>query len=316
VAARSRYHAALAIRTYMASDSHTLPRSTWLLLGALTLGWGFNWPMMKIALAEVPVWTFRGASVVLGALGLFLIARSNGLALLPPRHQWGRLALTALFNVTLWNVLIAYALTLLPAGRSVILAYTMPLWVVLLSSVVLGERLTPRRIVGLVLGMGGMLLLVARDLHALQAAPLGTALALAAALAWGVGTVLLKRYPVSMPTTSFTGWQLLVGGVPIVAGAFVLETQRWEPLSSAATFAFAYNVIIAFVLCYWAWYKLVASASAGVSALGTLLIPLVGVFSSMLVLGERPSLPEYLAMALVIAALASVLVPARRKARA
>jgi drug/metabolite transporter (DMT)-like permease len=298
----------------MTTDSHALPRSTWLLLAALTLGWGFNWPMMKLALAEVPVWTFRGACVVLGALGLFLIARLNGLAMLPPRHQWGRLALTALFNVALWNVLIAYALTLLPAGRSVILAYTMPLWVVLLSSAVLGERLTPRRLVGLALGMGGMLLLIARDLHALQAAPLGTALALSAALAWGIGTVLLKRYPVSMPTTSFTGWQLLVGGMPIVLGALAFEAQRWQPISPAATFAFAYNVIIAFVLCYWAWYKLVASASAGVSALGTLLIPVVGVFSSMLVLGERPSLAEYLAMGLVIASLATVLVPARRPA--
>jgi drug/metabolite transporter (DMT)-like permease len=198
----------------------------------------------------------------------------------------------------------------------VILAYTMPLWVVLLSSVVLGERVTQRRLAGLALGMGGMLLLVARDLHALQAAPRGTALALAAALAWGIGTVLLKRYPVSMPTTSFTGWQLLVGGVPIVAGALAFEPQRWQPISPAATFAFAYNVVIAFVLCYWAWYKLVGNASAGVSALGTLLIPVVGVFSSMLLLGERPTLPEYLAMALVIAALATILVPARRMARA
>jgi drug/metabolite transporter (DMT)-like permease len=237
------------------------------------------------------------------------------MTLLPPRDQWGRLALTALFNVTLWNVLIAYGLTLLPAGRSVILAYTMPLWVVLMSSFTLGERLTPRRVLGITLGMGGMLLLIVRELGALRAAPLGAALVIAAALSWAVGTILLKRYPTRMPTTSFTGWQLLIGGVPIVLGALLLDQQRWHPLSAQAAFAFAYNVVVAFVLCYWAWYKLVATASAIVSAIGSLLIPVVGVFSSMLVLGERPSLAEYLALALVIAALATVLLPGPRPAR-
>jgi drug/metabolite transporter (DMT)-like permease len=299
----------------LSHDSHTLPRSTWLLLAALTLGWGFNWPMMKIALAEMPVWSFRGACVVLGAAGLFLIARLSGLALLPPRHQWRRVALTALFNVTLWNLLIAYGLTLLPAGRSVILAYTMPLWVVLLSSVLIGERLTLRRGAGVALGMAGMLLLIAGELGAMRAAPLGVAFAIGAALSWAVGTVLLKRYPTQMPTTSFTGWQLLIGGVPIVLGALVLDAGRWHPLSGPAAFAVAYNVVIAFVLCYWAWYKLVASAPAGVSALGTLFIPVIGVFSSMLLLGERPTLADYLAMLLVIASLATVLVPVRRPAQ-
>jgi drug/metabolite transporter (DMT)-like permease len=291
--------------------THTLPRSTWLLLAALTFGWGFNWPMMKLALAEIPVWSFRGVCVVLGAAGLFVIAHLGRFALMPPPGQWRRVALTALFNVTLWNVLIAYGLTLLPAGRSVILAYTMPLWVVLMSSIVLGERLTLRRAIGIALGMGGMLVLIVRELGAMQAAPLGAALVIGAALSWAIGTVLLKRYPTRMPTTSFTGWQLLVGGIPIVLGALVFDAGRWHPLSPAAAFAVAYNVVIAFVLCYWAWYKLVATASAGVSAIGTLLIPVVGVFSSMIVLGERPSLSEYMALALVIAALATVLVPTR-----
>jgi drug/metabolite transporter (DMT)-like permease len=190
----------------------------------------------------------------------------------------------------------------------------MPLWVVLLSALWLGEPLTPRRALGIALGMSGMLLLIVREFGAMQAAPLGTALVIGAALSWAVGTVLLKRYPTRMPTTSFTGWQLLIGGVPIVLGALVLDGQRWHPISPYAAFAIAYNVVVAFVLCYWAWYKIVSTASAGVSAIGTLIIPVVGVFSSMLVLGERPSLAEYLALALVIAALATVLVPTPRAA--
>jgi drug/metabolite transporter (DMT)-like permease len=299
----------------MSDPPHTLPRSTWLLLAALTLGWGFNWPTMKLALAQMPVWTFRGLCVVFGAAGLFLIARANRLQLMPPAGHWRRIALSALFNVTLWNVLVAYGLRLLPAGRSVILAYTMPLWVVLLSSFLLGERLTSRRVLGVALGMAGMLLLVAREFSAMQAAPLGAVFVVGAALSWAIGTVLLKRFPTPMPTTSYTGWQLIVGGVPIALGALVIDHGSWQPLGSAAWFALAYNIVIAFVLCYWAWYKLVAIAPAGVSALGTLLIPVVGVFSSMLVLGERPSGAEYLALLLVLGALATVLVPAHATSR-
>jgi len=69
---------------------------------------------------------------------------------------------------------------------------------------------------------------------------------------------------------------------------------------------------IAFVFCYWAWFKIVSRAAAGVSALGTLMIPVVGVFSSMVLLGERPSWAEYAAMVLVFAAVATVVIPPRR----
>lgn len=296
----------------MSQDHHRLPRSTWVLLLALTLGWGFNWPTMKLALAEMPVWTFRGLCTAAGAIGVFLIAAAGRLEVLPRRYEWPALIVTALFNVTLWNLLIAYGLTYLPAGRSVILAYTMPLWVVLLSRLVLGEALNARRMLGLALGMAGMLLLIGNELAALRAAPVGALLVVGAALAWAIGTVLVKRYPTRLPTTAFTGWQLLIGGAPIALGALVLEWGAWRPVSWQVAVAVVYNILVAFIFCYWAWYKLVAQVPAGVSALSMLMIPVVGVFSSMLVLGERPGWEEYAALTLVIAALATVLVPARR----
>jgi drug/metabolite transporter (DMT)-like permease len=279
------------------------------LLAALTVGWGFNWPMMKIALGEVPVWTFRGLCAGAGALGMFVIARANRRAILPPSNQWRRLAASAVFNVTLWNVCIAYGLTFLPAGRTVILAYTMPLWVVLLSRLLLDERLTRRRVAGVTLGMAGMALLIGNELAAMRAAPIGALLVIAAAAAWAIGTVLMKRFPTQLPTTSFTGWQFLIGGAPIVFGALVLDHSRWQPVSIGAAAAVLYNMVVAFVFCHWAWFKIVSRASAGVSALGTLMIPVVGVLSSMLVLGERPSWQEYGALLLVMGAIATVVIP-------
>jgi drug/metabolite transporter (DMT)-like permease len=131
----------------------------WLLL-ALTLGWGFNWPMIKLALTELPVFSLRSVCLAGGAAGLFAIARVAQLPLRVPRGRGGRLLLIALFNSTIWNVCIAYGIGYMSSGRAAILAYTMPLWSVPLSAWLLTERITARRTLGVGLGMGAMLLLL------------------------------------------------------------------------------------------------------------------------------------------------------------
>jgi drug/metabolite transporter (DMT)-like permease len=284
----------------------------WVLTTLLTLGWGLNWPLMKLTLADIPVWTFRGLCVASGAIGLFIIARAGRQRTRVPAGQWPRLAVTAIANVTMWNVLIGYGLTLLPSGRSAILAYTMPLWTVLLSRFVLHEKLTPRRVLGVSLGMAGMALLIGNEFGAMEAAPVGAALVLGAAVSWAVGTVLMRRYPTDLPTTSFTAWQLLIGGVPIMAGALILDWGGWRPIGVGAAIGLAYNMLFVFIFCYWAWYKIATTVPPTIAALSTLMIPVVGLFSGMLILGERPEWQEYAALVLVIAALATVLVPPKQ----
>ena len=285
------------------------PASILWVLVALTLGWGFNWPMMKLALSELPVFSFRSICLLGGAAGLFAIAAYARLPLRVPRGQWSRLLPIALFNITVWNVCIAYGIGYMTSGRAAILAFTMPLWGVLLSAWLLKERITARRILGVGLGMGAMLLLLSVELRAVQAAPKGTLLMLSGALSWAVGTVIMKRYPVDLPVTSLTAWQLLLGGIPIYAGALAFDLHSLHPLTLWPAVAVAYNVLVAFVFCYWAWYKIVTSVPVGVSSLSTLMIPVVGVFSGMLVLAERPHWQDFAALGLVLLALATVMLP-------
>lgn len=294
----------------------TLPRSMWAILALLTIAWGLNWPMMKLALADLPVWSFRALCLLAGTIGLFSIARASGLTVRVPDGQWPRLLVTAFFNITIWNVLIGYGLTLLPAGRSAILAYTMPLWTVALSVFVLHEKLTVRRIAGVALGMAGMVLLVGTEFAVLRAAPVGALLVVGAAVSWAIGTVLMKRYPTQLPTTSFVAWQLGLGGLPVATGALLLDWGTWQPIGTPATIGLLYNMFVAFIFCHWAWFKIATSAPAGVAALSTMMIPVVGVFSGMLLLGEQPHWQEYAALLLVTLALATVLIPSRPAAAA
>ncbi|MEA3192032.1 MAG: hypothetical protein QOD26_365 [Betaproteobacteria bacterium] len=294
------------------ADADRLPPRLWWVLAGLTFAWGFNWSAMKVALHDVTPWVFRSLCLGLGSAVLFLVLRAGGQKLAVPAGQWRRLMLLAFFNITCWNLLVAYGLTMIASGRAAILAYTMPVLAVPLSVWLLGERLTSRKIAGLVLGLGGLALLLGEAAAGLGGSPIGSLLALGAAFTWALGVVLQKRYPVSMPTGSYTAWIMLLGGAPIIAGSFVLED--WRVLADVGTRAWlgvAYNVFIAFAWAHWAWIKIATSVSVTVFSLSMLVIPVVGVLSGMLFLGERPSMAEYGAALLVLAALASVVLPAR-----
>lgn len=288
------------------------------LLALLTLGWGFNWPMMKLALAEMAPMHFRSWCLAAGAVGLFAIARANGLPMRVPSGQWGRLAMIAFANMTCWNVFAIYGIPLLPSGRAAILGYTMPVWSVPLSLWLLKEPLTGRRLLGMALGFGGMLALLGGELQAVERSPLGALLLVGAAVSWALGTVMIKRWPVALPVTSFTAWQMVLGGLPILAIALLAEPGSFNllALSAGPLFATLYNMFVAFIFCFWAWMKIARTASVGAASIAVLMIPVVGVFSGMLVLAEEPSWLDYLALVLVTLSIATVLVPQRGTAAA
>jgi drug/metabolite transporter (DMT)-like permease len=293
------------------AEPQSIPPSIYGLLALLTLGWGINWPIMKIALTEIPVWTFRGLCVGAGALGLMLLAWAARQPLRVPAAHWPGLLVISIFNITGWNLFAVYGLGYLPSGRAAILAFTMPIWAVLLSLWLLNEKLTLRRVVGLALGMAGMGILIAGDLQGMAAAPVGALLMLGAAISWAFGVVLMKRFAIPLHTVALTAWQMVLGGLPIVVGALLLEWGAVQQVTFWPAFAVVYNMLVCFVFCYWVWTKLATILPVGVSGLSTLMIPVVGVFSGMVVLGEQPGWPEFVAMALVLGALASVLLPAR-----
>ncbi|HYY62738.1 MAG TPA: DMT family transporter [Burkholderiales bacterium] len=300
----------------MSAQADHLPARLWWLLGALTLAWGFNWTAMKVALAEVPPWTFRSLCLGLGSAVLFLVLRLGGQRIAWPRGQWRRLWVLALLNITGWNILVAFGLTMIASGRASILAYTMPVLAVPLSVWLLGERLTAAKALGLALGIAGLALLLGGAYRAIGAAPLGSLAVLGAAASWALGAVLQKKYPVAMPAAPYTAWLMLLGGLPIFAGALALEHPgTLAHVGTRALFGTAYNVLIAFAFAHWAWIKLATSVSVTVFSLSILIIPVVAVLSGVVFLGERPDSAEMAALALVLASLATVLVPSRGGAK-
>jgi drug/metabolite transporter (DMT)-like permease len=282
-------------------------------LAALTFAWGFNWTAMKVALSEVPPWTFRSFCLGLGSAVLFAALRAGGQPLTVPRAQWGRLALLAFFNITCWNMLVAFGVALIPSGRAAILAYTMPVWSVPLSIWLLHERITARKLGGLALGIAALALLLGERLFDLSEAPLGSLLVLGAALTWALGTVLQKRFPMSMPAGAYTAWIMLLGGLPIFLGTLLFEDLA--SLRGVGFWAWSgvfYNVLVSFAFAHWAWIKIATSVPVSVFSISMLIIPVIGVLSGIAFLGERPSWAEVAALVLVLGALATVILPQTR----
>jgi len=287
----------------------TLPQFGLVLLIFLSIFWGTNWPMLKIGLREIPVWTFRTLCLLLGGFGILFMAKASDLRLTIPRSELWPLVLVSLLNVTGWHLCSAYGLIYMDAGRAVIIGYTMPVWASILSIFVLGERLTLARLIGLLLGIAGLLILIGPDLRALGSAPLGALFMLGAAVTWAGGTVLLKYFHWTMPVTVLTGWQLIFGGIPVIVGAFILEPMTvLLHVSWRAALVTAYVILIGNILCFWAWIKVVNLFPASLASIGTLAIPVIGVLSSAAVLGEPVGAGEVTALILVVMALSVVLV--------
>ena len=286
-------------------DSEASPSVGLFLVTAMAILMGVNFPFMKIALADIPVLTYRVFNLVVAGLGLFAIAKASGHRISVPRPEVRPLIVCALFNMTFWHILSAYGLALIEASRMTIIAHTMPIWVAPLSVLILGERLSARRLVSLALGTLGLAVLIGPDIARVGSAPLGALLTLAAAISWALGAVLTKHYRFSAVTPVLVGWQLLIGVVPIVAAAAIVDPlpdpRNW---SLTSTLVLTYTATVPSMFGIWAFFRLLHMFPATVTAIGTLSIPTVGVLTSALVLGESIGLGELAALALVSAAVA------------
>jgi drug/metabolite transporter (DMT)-like permease len=279
-------------------------------IGVLALLWGCNWPVLKLGVSHLAPLTFRAASLPFAALGLLLISRLYGDSLKIPPALWPRLLVLTLLNVTGWNTLILFGVKEMAAGRSAIIAYTLPMWGVLFSLFLLHEPLSRRKLTGLALGMAGMAVLLGDDIAALGRSPKGTLMILGAAMSWGMGTVLLRLWKPAVPQATLTGWMMLLGWLPIALAAPFCDPHPLTALAhmdGTEWFAVLYNIFFAGTISYWIWFRMARTLPVAVSGLSSLPVPVVGVVSGMLILGERPGLTEFIALGLVLASLGAVL---------
>lgn len=284
------------------------------LVPLLGLLWGLNWPVVRICLTEIPPWTLRASALALGSLFLFGLIRVRGLSPRIARKDWLALAAIGFFTVAGYNILSAFAQLTTTTARSAVLSYTMPIWTVLLARLVLKEPLDARRLLGLGLGIAGLVAL-GWPLVTSGEMSRGVVFALGSGVSWAIGNTIIKRHPIEADAAVVATWQLALGAVIAAIGMAAFEgwptTMSHSPPVIAA---YLYHVVLGQAVATALWFLILERLPAGIASIGSLLVPAVGVVSAALLVGERPTLPDWIGLGLIVAASATVLLrPARAR---
>lgn len=268
-------------------QDNKLSRAGLIFLAITSVGWGFNWPVTKYLLGELPPLTLRGGTGVIGAALLAALAIARGQSLKVERALWPRLMLAALLNVTGWMVLMGLALLWLPASETALIAYTMPVWAALLAWPVLGERPTMLRTVALIMAFAGLAAIMGGNGLAASAKQLpGILMALCGAIGFALGTVLAKKYPLHLPPVTAAAWQIGLGCFPIAVVGLCIETTHLGALNEIGWMLLFYSTVVQFCVAYVAWFAALARLPASIAAIGTMAVPVIGVVASALALHE------------------------------
>jgi drug/metabolite transporter (DMT)-like permease len=294
-----------------AAQRDTSDATAKLMLVALCFAWGLTWPAMRIALDEIPPFSMRVVTLGLGAAALFAVVKLQGRSFAPGGvRNCAHLVVSSILNVLSFSLFSVIAMMFAATGRVAMLCYTMPIWAALFAWLVLGERFTRARMVALVLCAAGMAILIWP--LAQHGAPIGLLIAIGIAVSWAAGTVYVKWARITGDPIANAAWQIFVSLVivtvclPFFEGSLQLS-QAHVPAVLATIFA----GLVGSGLAYFLWFGVIGRVPAMTASLGVLSAPVIGVVSTAIVLGERPTVPDIIGFVLIFAASVCVLVPSR-----
>jgi drug/metabolite transporter (DMT)-like permease len=287
------------------ASSNTGPLAAFVVMALI---WGYNWVVMKVALQYSGPLAFSAWRCALGVLLLFGVLLALRVPLKP--RELGKTIWLGLFQIFAFVALVAWALSSGAAGKSAVLAYTMPFWVIMFGWPLAEAR--PRGWQWLALALAFVGLLLVLELWRGQASLVSSALALAAGAAWAVGTLIFKRIPVRThdELLSLTAWQMLFGAIPLVVLALLVHERPIE-WNAALLAALGFNAVGAMAIATLLWLYILYRLPTTISSLSSLIVPIGGVLAAWLQLGERPSAAEGAGMVLILVALGLLIAPQR-----
>ena len=279
------------------TTSATSSGKPFLALAFLSVIWGYNWVVMKEGLRFCDPFVFAAIRVALAAVFLFAILLWSKKSIRPRQVKWT--ILLGLLSTTFGLGLPVWALVNGGAGKTAILLYTMPFWVILLAWPILGEKMRGLDWLAVILAFTGLGLMV--DFHAVGVKLWSSIIAVLAGVSWAGSAIVTRimRRSREFDLLSVTTWQMIYGAVPLIIISLILPAPpiQWTPVFIVAL---SYNVIFVSVIAFLLWFYILERVPAGMATMGTLATPVIAIVAAALQLGEIPSLRETAGIILIL----------------
>ncbi len=263
----------------------------------LVLVWGASWPIYKLAVPYTPPLLFAGMRAVIG--GLILAAfiykmRSK----INWRENWSKYCISACFNTILFFGLQTVGLVYMPGGLFSVLVFFQPVLLGLFAWIWLGEHMSPVKIIGLIIGFLGIVVVSVNGLN-VQLSVIGVVLGLLTALCWALGVVYVKKVSNEVDAFWMVSLQCLIGGVILIGTGSIVESWSAIEWNGAYLFGLGYGSTFGIPLSYVIYYKLINAGEASKVGTFTFLVPIIAVFLGTVFLDEPVTYPLIVGLLLV-----------------
>ncbi len=267
----------------------------------LVILWGYAWITSKIGLDYASPMDVVALRLELGIITMFIGLIWTGRSL-KPRH-WQALLMIGLIQTGAFLLLNTWALSEGGPGKTSVLVFTMPFWVLVFAWPMLHERIHGLQWIAVVLAIAGLLFVL--EPWQMHTSLFSKTLAVIAGMCWAIGVIHAKRLHnrAKVEPLAFTFWQMIVGLIPILIAQALFDRQAiiWSNTFIAVTL---FNGVMATGIGWLAWLYVLRRLPAGTTSLSSLGIPVIAIFSSWIQLGEQPGRSELLGMLLIGIALA------------
>ena len=277
------------------SSKKTLPI---ILLIILILVWTSVWSLFRIAIEAIPPLSFR---VIIGipAFALLLILGFKKVKTIQiPKADWKSLLLISFFNVTLWQVLMLYGISMLGGGRAAVLTYTMPVWATIFAAIFGYEKINISIIISLIFGMLGIFFLSV-EIDVFENI-VGFLITLSAGLSWAVGTMIVKYGGIKSDGLIVAGWQQIIGIIPIIPFALYFDLNNFGSIEYKHIFIILYGIFLSSAYTYWAYFTILQKFSVNVTSISVMAVPILAILVDYVFINVKFSTLDLLALIFIV----------------
>ena len=278
-----------------------------LILILLILVWSSVWSIFGFVTETIPPFSFRviigiPAFAVLLLLGFVKVRKIS-----IPKKNWKALLLISLFNVTLWQVLMLYGITMLGGGRAAILTYTMPVWATIFAATYGLERMSISIIISLILGMSGILFL-SLEINVFENF-FGFLITISAGISWAIGTIILKYGGIKADGLIVAAWQQVIGVIPIIPFALYFDLNNFGTIDYRHVLVIIYGIFLSSAYTYWAYFTVLQKLSVNITSISVMAVPVIAILIDYIILNVELS---YLDLFALICIVSGIFISARR----